>query len=479
MTSVAEAQRFYNFQEKPLLLNPLAREVKEARLRPEETGGIPWYYLSGTGFFVKTQADAFFAGLKKRTRNGEYFTHAFKREFNKVKVDIEAFEDEYLKQMAGLKWNIGFKEMQGKKRIVATGQYDNTLLEEITDKSEREGAVYDLWFEGDRSCNIPAIEKWLCEAPKKSLAVIVSPAGWSGLFTPDNKPIRFPETQIYVASIDEKGELSAYTFRSNADIEKNEKLQKKLGLKIDSASNQKERIKRVLKNVAFLRGDDRNNPVKSVQDVVDILEEINESPVAFENKTFADIRAFLSSPEKFLYHHPEMPSLLLDLENFVRSELAQGHSERETKTNFQVGLALTILKLNKLYRQQEGNSVIKNSENVIYEQATNLHSYNQRMPGIPFNGGSKLDIRSEIEDLRKKGGCAGGGTKDNKTGKESGRYNSMGSSRREEINTSESEGNYGFDDIDICAACHEGPKPVGPCKICEPCDAKMGGKGAG
>lgn len=473
MSSAAEVQRAYIFKEQSILHNALSREVQEARSQPTVPGEVPWYYLSGTGFFVKTQSDAFFKGLKDREQKGQPFNYSLEKEFSKVKVDIQAFEDEYLKQLAGLKWNIGFKEVAGKKRIVATGEYNDTLLEEITDRSEREGAVYDLWFAGDKSRNIQGVEEWLCNAPKNSLAVIVSPAGWSGLLTHDRKLISFPETQVYVARVDEDGQLAGYTFRSNADIEKNVKLQKRLGLQVDHATSQKEGIKQMVKNVALLSGDNPKNPVKTIDDVVNVIEEVNDSPVAFEGKTFADIRTFLRNPEAFSYRHPQMSHLLADLENFVLRGFSRGRPETEIKVDFQIALALTILKLNKLYREQEENhAVARRHEHIVYDSTSIRQNYYNNNPDMPFYAVKNLNFASEIEDLRKRGGCAGGGSKENKNGNESGRHNSMGSSRRGEISTS-SEENYSFDHDGICVVCDEGPKPVGPCEICESCDAKL------
>lgn len=456
MSSVAEAQRAYRF-----------KDFQETHPQPSAKEA-PWYYLSGTGFFVNKQADVFFNGLKKRTLSGERLGPALKKEFAKVKVDIQAFEDEYLKRQAALKWNIGFKEVAGKKRIVATGEYNDTLLEEITDKSEREGAVYNLWFKGDKSRSAPGVEEWLCNAPKNSLAVIVSPAGWSGMFTPDGKAIRFLETQVYMARIDENGQVAGFTIRWNADIEKNEKLQKRLGLQVEHAAGQKERIQQTVKNVAFLSGNNNTgNLAKTIDEVINIMEEVSESPIVFEGKTFSDIRAFLHNPELFSHRHHQTTRLLADLENFVAGKFVVGRAETEIKVDFQTALALTVLKLNKLYREKGNNFVAsERHERVIYE-------YNSKRPDLSFLALKSLDVVLEAEDLRKRSGCAGGGSKEDKNSKEIGRFNSMGSSRREEISMSDPEGNYSFDHNGICVVCDEGPRALGPCNICEPCDAKM------
>ena len=443
--------------ERRQLINPLAHEVLTNR-EPLRAGEVPWYYLSGTGFFVKKQTDSFINGLKQRVRTGERFDRALDSELVKVKVDIEAFEDEYLKQLAGLKWNIGWKEVEGKKRIVAKA-YNNALIENVTDKSEREGAVHEVWIN---------VEKWLQTAPKNSLAVIVSPDGWSGLFTPDEKPIRYTETQVYAVKTKKNGELEAYTFRNDANIFQNEQLQKKFGLIVPNASNQKEQIKQTLKNVAFFRGDNPNNKIKTMEDVVDAMEEVKGNSIAIKGKSFGDIRAFLRNPQDFLHRHDKTSELIAQFEEFVKSEFSQGHQEQETTTNLQIALALTILKLNKLYREKEQMKIFpERTDGVIY----NDQRFSREIPLYAYAKNNHIDYKSEIEDLKKKGGCAGGGD----SRKEKSKVSSMGSSRSGEIDeTSRSSSrDYDFDHEGTCRVCNSGPKKLGPCDICESCDASF------
>lgn len=438
-------------------INSLVHEVRTNRLEPLRAGEVPWYYLSGTGFFVKNQTDSFVKGLKQRVRTGERFDTALDSELVKVKVDIEAFEDEYLKQFAGLRWNIGWKEIDGKKRIVAKA-YNNTLLENVTSKSEREGAVHELWIN---------VEKWLQTAPENSLAVIVSPDGWSGLSTPDEKPIRYTETQVYAVKTKKNGELEAYTFRNDANIFQNEQLQRKFGLIVPNTPSQKEQIKQTLKNVAFFRGDNPNNKIKNMEDVVDAMEEVKGNPITIKGKTFDDIRAFLRNPQDFLYRHDKTPELIHQFEEFVKWEFSQGHPEQETTTNLQIALALTILKLNKLYREKEQKKI---PSEIVDGAIYNNRHYGREIPPYAYVKNDRVDYKSEIEDLKKRGGCAGGGS-DSK--KEKSNVDSMGSSRIGETVSSTSSEDYSFDHEGICVVCDSGPKKLGPCDICESCDSSL------
>lgn len=445
----------------------LIHEVQDAQLEPLRIGEVPWYFLSGTGFFVKDQVDVLINGLKKRINTGEKFDSALTSELVKVRVDIEAFEDEYLKQLSGLKWNIGWRDPLGERRIIAK-DYNDSLLESITGKSEREGVVHDLWFSGNQS--IPGVEKWLQTAPKNSFAVIVSPDGWSGLFTPDGKPIRYSETQVYVVKVKGESDLEAYTFRYEANILQNEELQKKLGITVSNDLDQKERIKQVLRNVAFFNGDRPNNDVRDIGDVINKMEEAKGSSIAFAGKTFDEMREFLRNPQNFLHRHNKTPELIQQFEDFVKWEFSQGRQEHDTVKNIQIGLALTILKLNRVYREQEkNNSKVNRSINISY---SSNYNDNQKFTRHEDIGIIPVSYRSEVADLQKRGGCAGGGNKERSF------VSSMGSSRSVETisrGLSLSE-DYNIDRDGTCVVCNEGPIKVGPCNICGPCDEKLGGK---
>lgn len=442
--------------------SPTENFSKTKEQKPAQTEA-PWYHLSGTGFNVEPQIQTFIKGYKDRLQNGSNPSEAFNDEFMKIAMDIRAFEHEYLKRLAGLKWEIDFGIVNGEKRIIATGGYQGKLLEEVTAKSERNGSVYEAWYTGDQKRGIPGIEKWLITAPKNSIAVLVSPEGWSGFNTQDNEPILYPESQIYVAQIDENKKLQAYTFRWEAGIHKNEKLQKELGLNVPEVSNQKERIIQTVKNVAFFRGDDPNTSIKTPQDVVRKMEKANgNNPVAFEGKTFNEIQTFLKNTDSYLTYHSRTPYLISELKKSFQLELnSQNNSEEEKNINLQINLALTILKLNDEYEKQKNKTIYQ--ANSI--QNINPNDNDLIKPDPRSLNNKNTIIGNAIQNLSQKGGCAGGGN--------STKVNSMGSSRSGEINLSgiDSPGEkYKFDRKGKCRLCEEDSKWIGPCNICTDCD---------
>ena len=90
----------------------LQQEVAKERQKLIPEGQTPWYYLPGTGFWVKEQ-------IARLMRNGNLAD---------VGEDTRAFEREYLKQMVSLRWNLAIGEENGKKRIVCTDAFMIMLL---------------------------------------------------------------------------------------------------------------------------------------------------------------------------------------------------------------------------------------------------------------------------------------------------------------------------------------------------------------
>jgi len=452
----------------------LHSEVARIRSEPIPAGETPWYHLSGTGFWVKQQVSQLLRNTVEVGRDA--YPAVLDLELAKVKVDVEKFEEEYLQQMASLKWNLSWDERNGQQRIICP-DYGNALWESTTSKDERHGVVHETLF-GDSAKGTIGVEGWLREAPGNSFAIIVSPRGWSGLHDADGKNIRYPETQVYAIQKKDDGSLQAYTFRYDADIYQNEALQRKLGLNVEDTGHQLDRIKNTVTNVAFITPEDANRieqeggkAIRGFGDLVDVMEEVVGTEVAYGEggvvKTFADIRDFLAHPEKYSRRHPLTEKLISRFQDYARDRLAQEGSRQEIEHDLQIALALTPLHLNRLYREDEHGPTYMYSGN-------NLQGIISRDPSLDRlvrYAVKGINYQQERDDLRTRPGCAGGGEKSKVT--------SMGSSRNGE-STSGTE-DYDYDHEGDCVSCHNEPdkKPrmLGPCDICAPCDAKMGGKG--
>lgn len=453
----------------------LQEEVARVRDEPIPEGETPWYYLAGTGFWVKEQVSQLLRNTIDVGR--QTYPDVLDLELAKVKVDIEKFEEEYLQQMASLRWNLAWQEHDGQLRVVCP-DYGNVLWSSATSKDEREGVVYKTLF-GDPEEGTAGIEGWLREAPDNSFAIMVSPKGWSGLRDADGKKIWYPETQVYVIQKISKNNgdqnesvLQGYTFRYDANILQNEELQRRLGLPVVETGDQLERIKNTVRNVAFITPDaaeqadqEGRKAIRSFKDIVDVMEEVAGTNTAYGEggaiKTFDDIRAFLAHPEKYSKQHPLTGGLIQRFQEYARVRLEQGGVREELERDLQIGLALSLLQLNRMYREEaKGESYVYTGDGL--NGRISRESLLRRL--VRYVGGG-MNYQNEKEDLRRRPGCAGGGEESKTT--------SMGSSRiGESTNTSE---DYAFDHTGKCINCGA-TDWLGPCDICTECDASMGGK---
>jgi hypothetical protein len=379
--------------EEEFFLSPkwLAEEVAKEKQKTKSDDETPWYHLAGTGFYVKEQVSQLLRNTKETS--AEIVPDILEIELSKVKVDMEAFEHEYLKQMASLTWNLEWKTVNGQERIICP-DYGDVLWESVTDKKEREGAVYETLF-GDPDKGTEGVEGWLRTAPPDSFAVIVSSKGWSGMMDANNQPIVYPESQVYAIKKLEDGSLQAYTFRYDANISQNETLQRKMGLHVDDAPNHRERIKMMDRNVAFIKGDDPERKVGSFEDIVSLMQEsVGGRAEASKGKPFEDIFSFLQNPEKYSTIHPLTTKLIKRFQEYAKSQLSDEQSIEETELNLQIAQAISILQMNRLYREEEqAYPYHDNAER-------NVTKWNQRTRL------SRIDYVAEKVDLGRRPGCA-------------------------------------------------------------------------
>jgi hypothetical protein len=442
----------------------LQQEVARERKKTIPTGETPWYHLPGTGFWVKEQVSQLLRNVTSAGR--ETFPKVLERELDKVSVDTYAFEDEYLKQMVNLRWNLALEVVDGEQRIICP-DYGNGTLASATSKKERDGVVYETLF-GNKKKGIKGFEQEMIDASVGTTGILTSTEGWSDLEDAEGKPIVYPESQIYVIKKVAEDRLQAYTFRYNANISQNEAFQRSLGLSISKSEDQKERIKNTFRNFAIITSEvsdqaekEGRKSVRDFSDVVSLMQEaVGGREEAYKGKTFGDMHAFLEHPERFTRRHPLTERLITRFQEYASWRLTQGGKFEDIETDLQIALAFNPTQLGKLYRE-EGNVTINDNGNGISEGvAKNRLVMFTQMPG-------GINYQKELAHLQELPGCAGGSKKS---------VFSMGASRPGEVGNS--SGDYDFDHEGTCVVCNGGPKLLGPCNICIPCDAKLGGKGA-
>lgn len=393
----------------------LRQEVINSKSIPPKPGEAPWYALAGTGFRTKEQASQLIRNTLEQ--GGKPHPQKLEIELAKVGEDVRAFEDEYLKQMLSLRFNLAWQEKGGQQKIICP-DYGNVSWESVTAKNEREGVVHRALF-GEKN----GVENWLKTAPVNSFAIVVSPEGWSGLKDSGNKDIVFTESQIYAIRKTGSG-LEARTFRYEADITANERMQSLMGLEVEKSNDPKTRVKNVMMNVAFITpetadkaGKNGKKSVRSFEDVVSVMREsVDNRENAYGDRKFTEISHALQNPEIFSKRHPLTSDLIQRLQAYARSELQGFGDPSEKEKNLQIAMAITVLQLNKLYRVQELEDK-KNSSPAgrgVEIFSKTAQSVSQGAIIAQLNSG--INYHHEKADLQERPGCAGGGSRVNSAG---------------------------------------------------------------
>lgn len=369
-------------------------KAKQQRLEQAGDTSEPWYYLSGTGFFVHGQIDLFLKDIQQEIQNGRLFQDAIDFCLVKIREDVKGFENEYLKQLAGLKWNIGWKNVDGEQKLYGV-DYNGALLEELTGREEREGALYDIWFTDREDEGKVGIESWLRTAPVGSKVLVVSPSGWSGY-----ENFIYPQTQIYYVEVGEGDSLRAFTLRYDVPIDKNEAFQEALGISVTDTRGERARIKQMLANPIFIGSDgtpeagQSDRKIYSPEDVIDLMQTIKGSAVAFSDpkfgdRTFDSMRTFIRNPEQFSTRHPQAQPLIDAFYEYASWELSQGESPEDTRQNLEIALAVVIVELKELYFPSTPHA---------------SDSDNMQTKGI-FQ--DNLNYKQQLSEIRELPGCAG------------------------------------------------------------------------
>lgn len=365
----------------------LMREVEQESRKPIPEGETPWYKLPRAGFFVEEEVARMMAKGKLEAKLAY------------TKLNIEHFENEYLKQMMMLKYNLSWREVHGEKRVICPDM-NGATWESVTDALEREGATKEA---------VRKAEKELKTAAPGSFVIIVSPEGWSNIPTSRGELIEFPETQVYAIAITADGNIDARTLRYKATHEQNELLQnilsKRYNQKTKQYKNQKEQIKGMLRDVTFIDGNDPHREIHSFEDIVDRMQEaVGGREDAYQGTTFADIKAFLADPERFSKPHPLTTRIIDRLLAFIHWEFAQNHSQEVRKKNLEIAYGITITSLNRLYREKEERE--KYEKRVQTSKPVDVNTLTSVLLHESRRG---MDYKTEHAYLQARPGCAGGG----------------------------------------------------------------------
>lgn len=348
--------------------NPLFKEVIRAK-----SGFDEFYKLEGTGFNIGLQANQFTADIKKGAEDGMDFDRVLDGAFSKIEQDIQGFKTEYLCEGLLFPIVLNKKNVDGRVRVVAP-LYDDKLLVDTTTEQERNGAVKK---------SLQKIENFLVDAKPGSIAVMISPPGWSGF-----DGINYEDTQTYIFQVRKDGTLRGFAVRTDMDINDNKNLLVALGKSREEVEKGSEvdDVVGIVSSPVLIEGGKGKD--WEIEEVVKVIEYVKGSDVAYKSKRFSEIYKLLENPEHLWTLDSKTQKLVDGLKDFTRAKFADGSLTRQ---DFEIALGLTVLKLAHIVRG--GSDSISNETNAMpmrHKQDIPYHVILQDMQSLPgCNGGGR------------------------------------------------------------------------------------------
>lgn len=263
--------REYYFSDTPVLKEELNLEFLEKS---------KWREWDKTGFKLRQQLQKLAIDYQTKLSEGKSPQSAISEWTQETSEDVEGFWFEYLCQHLVLPIKIEKKFIDGKWEIVCP-RYSNKPLTETVLPEERNGAAKE---------GISKLTEFLTSAPENSMAILISPSGWSGLKTDDGERITYTETQIYVYKINLLGKVEAITLRTDCSLAQNIALYRTLfdnNLPVfKSSQTDQSIIEEMVGNPILIDGTESS---LDLEDVIKTLELIKDSKYALKERTFAEL----------------------------------------------------------------------------------------------------------------------------------------------------------------------------------------------
>lgn len=376
--------------ERELQIPDLAYEVGRINAQGEEEKRL--YDLNKTGFHVKDQIRL----LMENMDNGIPLADSIQQ----IKQDVNGFNFEYLQEAPVFGIPLGFKDIDGQKRVVAR-LYGEKLWVDSTSEIEREGVVRE---------SVGAAEKILATGKPGTLVVIHSGEGWSNyqvkgkdlgaLSDLDVKrgiaqEIKFPDAQTYVAVINPDGSITAVTLKAHMNLSQSEAFVAKLQGKEPEETpllSEKDRIKKVVGNVLKFSSEDGIN----TDSIIKTMKHIMGGNTAYRDtlgreRTFDEMRFMVQNPRALEELSEATERLTGKFSEYAAWRM--GMKDENVTSDLQIALGYTILNLMHEVRGSKKKSVMK--KDTPYR--------------LSADDKPEFNAREMLEDLQEIPGCAGGG----------------------------------------------------------------------
>jgi hypothetical protein len=379
-----------------------------------------WWNINDVGFSMNSQ-------MRLLAETGDKSSWV-----NQVERDLRGFALEYLKQ--GTVFPFEYEIVSGE---LIDRRYGNRRMIDTVDQKERGGAVRE---------SLSLMQEYLLTSESGATAIMVSPPGFTGLTMDNGRRIVYEDTMIF--HLQRKGDrVIGTTLRTDFDLEKARKLIKQLtGKDLPEDAT----VIDCVKAVSFLGPEDISS-AKTVYGLIDTLVNIKQSPNAYKDKKWSDMRRDVDRREELYAFDAKATEINNDFTEYVLS----GGQE---------------------IQKALGASFLEFSNHFMIDKKSQY--------GHAETGMNRTDIKPRtrtygqiIEDVQKLPGCAGGGNSTSVTSLIE-RPALVEKKKKDMASLIKSGADYEFDHTGECLDCHKDPTLLGPCDICVSCDAKMGGKAA-
>lgn len=362
----------------PQLDNPLFGRVNHLQEHWREEG-LPsnWQELPATGFQMSLQMELL----------PDLFTEEdFNKWIGQTREDMTGFILEYLAQ--GLVFPIWYElaEVDGEKRIIMP-LYGEKLMVDTVSEQERNGKV---------KTSLKELENYFVDAPDASIAVMTSPAGWSGLKAPGtNTDIIFSDSQTYIFQKNGE-EINGFSIRTDFSLAEHRKLISTLiGVELPATAS----VCDYVTALVCMNGDQESSVV-DIAGVVDLMKDIRGSDFANGERKWEEIYQDLGRREALWTFEARTKAIFEQFVDFAESQLRNNSHD---KNLIQQALAVTVLDIAKSIRGKPEKP--RRTDDVVRGTIVfNLHRDPLSPPVSYIVGYGNI-----LKDVQQLPGCAGGG----------------------------------------------------------------------
>lgn len=333
-----------------------------------------WQPLEKSGFNIELHLKKLQSASLRLLQEGKTWEEIVGFCRKETTAEVKGFWLEYLCQFSVLPIPIE-KRLAGDHEEIVVSYSGEPFLATITE-TERDGVVKD---------SFARIIEFLKTAPEWSMAVLISPPGWSALRDSFGRPINYLETQIY-AYLMNKGQIEAVTIVTDNTLETDEDLIAWLSQQTYSPPNgEKERIKRVVGSPIFFNGNSRS---LGFEQLLEEIAFVKGSWLARGKTSFAELKKQLANKDRLLEGNRIVKEIVAHLEKDIDNYLVNLSPNSFTEIGKCLADALVMLSAS--------------STETDFDQGLDWHHLNRLLA-------NEQQRRAEMERISSLWGCSGGG----------------------------------------------------------------------